>query len=140
MNLQTFVEKYKGRKVDFDGALGAQCVDLARQYFKDVWELPEQPEGVIGAADFALKREQRPIQRKHTSFTPVIPEQPIPAGAVVIMNPWPENKFGHIGICTACDGNEVTLFNQDGFAQDGAKFTRWRYDSRVAGYLTKKEG
>ena len=34
MTLEEFVNKYIGRKVDFDGAYGAQCVDLFRQYNK----------------------------------------------------------------------------------------------------------
>ncbi|WP_252722587.1 hypothetical protein [Treponema phagedenis] len=36
MSLDEFVKKYLGKKVDYDGHYGAQCVDLFRQYCKDV--------------------------------------------------------------------------------------------------------
>ena len=37
MKLDEFINKYINTKVDFDGAFGAQCVDLFRQYCKDVF-------------------------------------------------------------------------------------------------------
>ena len=36
MTLTHFVKKYNGKKVYFDGAFGAQCVDLFRQYNKEI--------------------------------------------------------------------------------------------------------
>jgi hypothetical protein len=61
MDLKEFVENYTGKPVDFDGRYGAQCVDLVRQYFKEVWNLPEQPEGVDGAREFYFNHEGRPV-------------------------------------------------------------------------------
>ena len=40
IKLKTFCIAYHGQKVDFDGVCGAQCVDLFRQYNKDVWGNP----------------------------------------------------------------------------------------------------
>jgi len=139
MTLEEFVEKYKGKKVDFDGAYGAQCVDLARQYFKEVWGIP-QPEGVEGAEDFFLKHDGRPAQKKHLRRVPYRGRgHAPPAGAAVVFSASAANKYGHIGICLESGAESITLFEQDGFKQDGAKITR-RDCSRVLGWLVKRTG
>jgi len=140
MMLQEFVGRYKGKKVDFDGMYGAQCVDLVRQYFQDVWGLRknEQPEGVNGAEDFYFKHESRPIQKRLCDCVMYKPGMIPPTGAVAVFRSWQDNRFGHIGIVIAANENVIDLFEQDGFAQDGAKITKWRYD-RLAGWLLKKE-
>ena len=85
MNLQEFVDKYKGMLVDFDKAYGAQCVDLARQYMKDVWGFTRQPEGVAGgAADFFFKHNERPVQKELCACTPYTGSVRPPAGSLVI--------------------------------------------------------
>ena len=48
MNLNEFISKYDGKGIDFDGAWGDQCVDLFRQYVKEVLRVPQSPP-VIGA-------------------------------------------------------------------------------------------
>ena len=48
MTLDEFVKKYNGKKVDYDGRYGCQCVDLFRQYCEDVLNIPHTG-GVIGA-------------------------------------------------------------------------------------------
>jgi hypothetical protein len=140
MTLMDFVKKYTGKKVDFDGVYGAQCVDLARQYFKDVWELPRQPEGVIGAQDFFLKHDTRPLQIQMLNCIACQPGINIPPeGAVILFRATPSNQYGHIGICVKSGENAIILFEQNGFAQDGAKFSVYDY-SLVLGWLVKKEG
>jgi len=146
MTLQEFVDKYKGAAVDFDGKYGAQCVDLARQYFKDVWELPKQPEPVTGAADFFFKHESRPAQRELLNCVPYVGTPP-PAGAVVIFKSSGTNKYGHIGVCLDADASGMDVFEQDGIVnekalnegreQKGAYTGRWSYD-RLVGWLAKK--
>lgn len=41
MSLQEFINKWNGKKCDFDGYYGAQCVDLYRQYCKEVLNIPQ---------------------------------------------------------------------------------------------------
>jgi len=137
LTLQEFVERHQGEKVDWDKAWGAQCVDLARQYFHEVWGIP-QPEGVVGAQDFA-RWQERPKQNTYTVFEQVMVRgQPIPAGAVVIFRASPGNKYGHIAICLGTEGQTIRVFEQDGFKQDGAKIGTWTYE-KVAGYLMPRE-
>lgn len=63
MNLIAFVNTYCRKKVDFDGAYGAQCVDLFRQYCKDVLGLPHTG-AVEGAKDLWLKYDNLPLEKK----------------------------------------------------------------------------
>ena len=148
MILQEFINKYIGKLVDFDGAFGAQCVDLIRQYFKDVWGLPKQPESVEGAEDFYFKHESRPVQRELCNCISYDVKTKPPIGSVVIFRAHPGNKSGHISICVNTYDYGMDVFEQDGIAndkavnegrsQEGAKITRWPYD-RLVGWLTKKE-
>jgi len=149
MTLDEFVEKNNGKIVDFDGQYGAQCVDLIRQYFKDVWNLPKQPESVNGAVDFYFKHENRPIQRTYLNCTAYYDVfVPPPSGAVVILRATKDNPCGHIAICIKADKTSITVLEQDGVynlkaLQEGrpqkpAYITKWGYD-RLVGWLTKKE-
>jgi len=51
MHYKDFITKYQGKKVDYDGYYGAQCVDPFRFYCRDVLGIA-QPKGVTGAKDF----------------------------------------------------------------------------------------
>jgi len=136
MTLQEFIEKYLGKKVDFDGVYGAQCVDLARQYWKEVWEIP-QPEGVDGAQEFVTKYEDKPIMQKHIQLFKA--GHLVVRGDIVIFGASGANKYGHIAIFNKwLDAHTMEVFEQDGFKQDGAKIAFWKTD-RVIGYLRKIE-
>ncbi|MDR2731409.1 MAG: CHAP domain-containing protein [Treponema sp.] len=137
MTLGDFICRYYGKKIDFDGQFGAQCVDLIRQYFRDVWDMSIQPEGVIGAQEFYLNHEQRPIQKVYTERVEYKKGQNIPSGAVVVFGNAGTNKFGHIGICIRAESDIIYLLEQDGFRQDGVKISAWGYNN-VLGYLVKK--
>ena len=68
--LDNFVKKYEGKKVDFDGAFGAQCVDLARQYWKEGLGIPEHTgpcSTTGGAKDLYLDYEKK-CQLKRNIF------------------------------------------------------------------------
>ena len=51
MYLADFFKKYNNKKIYYDKAYGAQCVDLFRQFNKEVLGI-SQPRGVNGAKDF----------------------------------------------------------------------------------------
>jgi hypothetical protein len=148
MKLNEFVEKYKGKAVDFDKMYGAQCVDLVRQYFQDVWELPKQPEGVTGAQDFYYQHESRQIQKQLCECHAYTGANLPPAGSVVIFKSTATNKFGHIAICLKAAASGLEVLEQDGIAnekalkegraQKGAYVANWNYE-RLVGWLTKKE-
>jgi len=138
MTLKDFVNKYMGKKVDFDGKYGAQCVDLARRFYCDVWELARQPESVTGAKDFA-NHEARPVQRQLCNFIKykigMMPRE----GAVIVFDASPANKYGHIGICVSAGPKGMELFEQDGFRQENGAQLKFRTYESVLGWLVKNE-
>lgn len=132
MTLSAFINKYINTKVDYDGAFGAQCVDLFRQYLKDVWELPHTG-AVEGAKDLWYKYAELPLEQKYLCKTKV--SRP---GDVVIFKQTKTNKYGHVAILIAkLTETEILVFEQDGFKQDGAKMTI-RGTDNVAGYFFKR--
>lgn len=119
MNLIEFVNEYIGKKVDYDGAYGAQCVDLFRQYCKDVLKAGHTG-AVDGAKDLFLKYADLPSECKYFDRIPKdIPE----IGDVLVWDSTSSNKYGHVAICLGYDpiNSVVVVFEQNGFKQDGAK-------------------
>ena len=149
MTHQEFIDKYLGKPVDFDGQYGAQCVDLARMYIREVLNISSQPEGVNGAADFFTKHDSRPKQKAmfdRVAYTGNI--QP-PQGALLIFGPNQDNgNHGHIAICHKATHQNVTVYEQDGIAnlraikekkpQKGMYENTWRYNN-ILGWLIKRE-
>lgn len=120
MKLDEFINKYIKTKVDFDGAFGAQCVDLFRQYCKDVLNVPHTG-AVEGAKDLFLKYGDLPLEKKY--FKKYSTNCPEPAD-VIIWNQTKTNKYGHVAIVVSFLGdNKVLVFEQDGFKQNGAKLS-----------------
>ena len=118
MKLDEFINKYINTKVDFDNAFGAQCVDLFRQYCKDVLNIPHTG-AVEGAKDIFLNYDKLPLEQKY--FKKYSTNNPKPAD-VIIWNETKTNKYGHIAIVISnLSNNKVLVFAQDGFKQDGAK-------------------
>ena len=136
MTLEEFVNKYNGKKVDFDGAFGAQCVDLFRQYNKDVWGNPHTG-AVEGAKDLFLNFENLPVEKKLLDIVPANTNRIYP-GDVAVWNATEVNKYGHVAIVVGLLGDEsLIVFEQDGFKQDGAKLNI-RTDDNLLGFLRKK--
>ena len=137
MTLEEFVNKYNGKPVDYDGVYGAQCVDLARQYWKEKEGIKEHTGSCAttgGAKDLFLDYDKMPLEKKY--FTRVKTKSP-KAGDVVIWDSTDKNKFGHVAICLGLLGDSVIVFEQDGFKQDGAK-VNIRSKKNMLGVLRKK--
>jgi hypothetical protein len=113
MKLREFLETCLGKKVDFDGRYGGQCVDLFRLYCRDVLELPAQPRGVAGAADFWTNYETDPILQ--TAFDKIAntPSGVPRFGDVVIWNKRAGRGYGHIAIFLHGDGLRFTSLDQN---------------------------
>lgn len=110
--LKRFIVNNLGKKVDFDGKFGYQCVDLARQYIKDVLE-KKQPLAVEGAKD--LWDNPGELKKATDSFA---------VGDVLIYDKTPTNKYGHVCILVSLlDTNTFVVLEQNGFEQSGTKLT-----------------
>lgn len=136
MTLTEFVDKYNGKKIDFDSRYGAQCVDVFRQYCKDVLAIPHTG-GVVGAADLFTKYDAMPLEQKYFDKLVYAGRKP-EAGDVVIFAPTKSNKYGHVAIVLDASSEKITVFEQDGFKQDGAHVGSWNY-ARVIGFLRKRQ-
>lgn len=118
MTLKRFIVNNLGKKVDFDGKFGFQCVDLYRQYCKDVLEISQTP-AVEGAKDIWEKHGV--LKQSEDSFA---------VGDILIYDKTPTNKYGHVCILVALlDSSTVIVFEQNGFTQDGAKLSVRNFDN-----------
>lgn len=115
MTLKRFVVTYNGKKVDFDGANGFQCTDLARQYFKDVFNVEQPPVlGVNGGAKDLWKKHGC-LKQTTDSYAP---------GDVLVYDGTSSNPYGHVCILVSLlDSDTFIVFEQNGFEQTGAKLT-----------------
>ncbi len=137
MLLGEFVNKYNGKKVDFDGVYGAQCVDLFRQYSKECLEIPEHTGSCSttgGAKDLFLDYSKMEKEKKY--FIKSFSDKYVP-GDVLIWDSTETNKYGHVAIYLAKLNDYLIVFEQDGFKQDGAKINL-RSKNNLLGILRRK--
>lgn len=137
MNLSEFIIKYKGKKVDYDKVFGAQCVDLFRQYSKEVLSIPEHTGSCSssgGAKDLFLDYEKMPLEKKY--FKRIKTNKRFKQGDIVIWNSNSNNKFGHVAIFITNVDDKILIFEQNGFEQSGAKFNL-RSNDNILGVLRK---
>lgn len=112
MTLKRFIVNNIGKKVDFDNKFGFQCVDLYRQYCKDVLGIPQTP-AVEGAKD--IWENHGSLKQSKDSFA---------VGDILIYDATPSNKYGHVCILVSLlDSDTFVVFEQNGFEQSGAKLT-----------------
>lgn len=120
MKFHEFINKYINSKIDFDKAFGAQCVDVFRQYCKDVLNIPHTG-AVEGAKDLFLNYEKLPLEKKY--FIQILSDK-IKYGDVIVWGETATNRYGHVAIVVSNIGNKkVLILEQDGFKQDGTKLS-----------------
>ena len=137
MSVEEFVKKYNGKKVDFDGVYGAQCVDLFRQYAKECLGIPEHTGPCVttgGAKDLFVDYPKMPIEKKYFYRET---KRGMVVGDVLIWDKTDKNEFGHVAIYLGKLNNDFIVFEQDGFKQDGAKINL-RSKTNLLGFLRKK--
>lgn len=131
MTLWQFVQKHVKTKVDFDGAYGAQCVDLFRQYCEDVLGIGHTG-AVVGAKDLVERYDDLPKEKDR--FALISDKYNVLPGDVAVWGAGGGNPYGHVAMVLEADGGSLVVFEQDGFAQDGARIAE-RSRNGVIGYL-----
>lgn len=137
MTLTQFIRTYIGTKVDykdekFKGDGSFQCVDLARQYYKDVLNVPQFP--ALGADGGAKDIINNPGSLKVTRDSILADYS---SGDVLVWGASKTNKYGHVAILVAIYNTKYFIvLEQDGFKQDGVKFA-FRSRENLLGCLYK---
>ena len=114
MTLECFIQKYSGKKVDFDGAFGAQCVDLFRQYVKDVLNIQEHTGSCStsgGAKDLFLDYAKMPVEKKY--FARITNKSFVP-GDVLVWDGSESNRYGHVAVYLGKLNNDFIVANEVG--------------------------
>lgn len=134
MTLTTFINTYLGQKVDFDKEGTPQCVDLYRQYCKEVLNIPQTPAlGINGGA--------KDIFDKHgvLKVTPDSATADYSRGDILIWGASKTNKYGHVAILVDIYNTKYFIvLEQDGFRQDGVKLA-FRSRENLRGCLWKQD-
>lgn len=112
MTLDQFFTKYNGKFIDHDKSWGYQCVDLVRQYIKEVlgWK-PYDAIPPIQYAKYAFtnynKKKFQAIANSPNNF----PKE----GDIVIWGwSWPVTGVaGHIAICSRADARYLLTIDQN---------------------------
>jgi hypothetical protein len=130
MTTDEFFGKYDGKGIDFDGYYGFQCMDLYRQFVKEVLNLPQSP-SVTGAVNVWDTFLQDKFDRIDNTITAV----PI-KGDIII---WSQGvgQFGHIAICKDGDPVKFTSFDQNWPVGSLCHFQPHNY-TNVLGWLRVK--
>ncbi|MDR1390665.1 MAG: CHAP domain-containing protein [Treponema sp.] len=97
MNFSEFIKAYLGKEVDFDGHYKGQCVDLFRQYCKDVLGI-DQPAPVAGAVNFWENYETDPALKNNFTKIENTPAGVPEYGDVMVWNKNRGGGFGHVAI------------------------------------------
>lgn len=130
MSLTQFIRTYLGKKVDFDRQFGFQCVDLYRQYCKDVLDIPQTP-SVDGAKDIINRSGCLLVTRESVLAD-------YSRGDVLIWGATKDNKYGHVAILVDVYNTKYFIvLEQNGFTQDGVKLA-FRSREGLLGCLYKK--
>lgn len=132
MTIQEFFDKYNGKGIDFDGAFGNQCVDLYRQYAKEVAEAPQSPP-VRGAADIWDTYLSKHFERVKNTPTGV-PQK----GDIVIWNKKSGGGYGHVAIFSQGNTKSFTSFDQNWPVGSVCHF-EGHYYTNVLGWLRPKK-
>lgn len=137
MTLTTFINTYLGKKVDykdeqFRGDGRFECVDLYRQYVKDVLNMPQTP--ALGA-DGGAKDIFDKCGNLKTTVDSVTADYS--RGDILIWNSSKTNKYGHVAILVDIYNTKYFIvLEQDGFKQDGVKLA-FRSRENLRGCLWK---
>lgn len=133
MTYQEFKNKWLGKGIDYDGHYKNQCMDVYRQYVKEVLQCPQSP-SVAGAKD--VWNTYLPEYFERIENTPTgVPQE----GDIVI---WGMNPYGHIAICDHASTSTLTCFEQNWTELDGSGVTEIRLHgnyNNILGWLHFKE-
>lgn len=111
LTFDAFVNKYIGRAVDYDGSAGAQCVDLAKAYLKEVHDVPQFSIGGSARFYFSNFRNFKLLSDKFTRIANTPDFVPL-KGDIAVWNSSKGGGHGHVAICTG-EGDTKHFYSYD---------------------------
>ena len=138
MTIDEFILKYDGKKIDFDKAFGAQCVDLFRQYCNDVLNIPHTGPCATTGGAIDLFNDYNKMPSEQYYFNKVAKPKIFKIGDVCIWNKTATNQYGHVAVCIGSINSFLIVFEQNGIKQDGAKI-QLRSKENLLGVLRFKK-
>lgn len=134
MNLQDFIKKHNWRAIDYDGVWGAQCVDLVRQYIKEVLNTVQPPAvGDKGAAHLW----DNYLPQHYDRFVNTLWAIPQP-GDIVIWNRNAGGGHGHVAIIESANLMSFRAFSQND-PMGSYSHLKTYYYKNVIGWLRVKK-
>ncbi len=134
MTFGEFIVKYQNTKIDFDRADGAQCMDLYRQFCKDMGIPHTGTVNPDGAKALYLKFSERKEKEYFNRFNSNLAR----FGDVIVWDRTQTNPYGHVALVVqAYQQDKVLVFEQNGFTQNGTQFAVRDLKSAL-GILRKK--
>ena len=111
LTFDAFVNKYINRAIDYDGSAGAQCVDLAKAYLKEVHGIPQFSIG--GSAMYYYTRfEQLSLLKGRFKRVKNTPDFVPIKGDIAVWNASKGGGHGHVAICTG-EGDTKHFYTYD---------------------------
>ena len=102
-----FVQKRRGKRVDYDGSYGFQCTDLAKQYISEGLEF-----GKIGALGNAKDMPNNPF---FSSWEKIKGMNNIMQGDIIIRS---NGKYWHVAVVDHVLNGKVYVLEQNGSGKD----------------------
>lgn len=132
MTLTQFIAKYRGKRVDADGAYGAQCVDLLKKYYPEVLGVPAIRGN--GVDYFANSPATKFLKFYNT------PTRVPRAGDVMVWKKTAYLPYGHVGIVTRANVFWFETFEQNWPGGSACRINRHSYIGKypVLGWVRKK--
>lgn len=131
MDIQAFIKQFKGRRVDFDGGYGAQCVDIVKY-----WEQVNGWPVVSGNAKDVPKNAPRDRYQWIPKTMGATPK----TGDIVVFDKGLFGAVGHIGICVSATLVSLTCFEQNNPIGAPCILIAHPLYRGVVGWLTPKTG
>lgn len=135
IKLKDFIKENLGKCIDYDGKHGSQCVDLFRQYNKDVLG-NDDLESVEGAKDLFLNYDNMP---KHKKAFKKLSSGDLKKGDLAILDKSEKNPYGHVAIVIGRDGDTITVIEQDGLNQNKGTYKNKYKITKILGGLRSKK-
>ena len=141
MKYSQWVSTYKGKRTDFDGAYGVQCVDLAKLFIKKV--ICIEPQSIGNAIEYYNKRATELYLTTNFKWMDYKKGFDFKAGDLIVFHTPKAVKTGHIAVCTGNEtGDYVETYDQNYNGKgSGMTLNKHRYDDythKVLGVLRPK--